>query len=105
LHAKALVIDQKTVFIGSMNMDARSARTNSELGLVMRSPDIARQVTNLLDDISADGSYKLRLVDHSDRIEWSSGDPEMTWYTDPETTRLQRFVLKLVAPFAPEELL
>jgi cardiolipin synthase C len=105
LHAKALVIDQKTVFIGSMNMDARSARTNSELGLVMRSPDIARQVTSLLDDISADGSYKLRLVDHSDRIEWSSGEPEMTWYTDPETTRLQRFVLKLVAPFAPEELL
>jgi putative cardiolipin synthase len=107
LHAKALVIDQRTVFIGSMNMDARSARTNSELGLVMRSADIARQVTSLLDDISADGSYKLRLVDHSNRIEWSSGEPgsETTWYTDPETTRLQRFVLKLVAPFAPEELL
>src|SRR6202795_2798727 len=30
LHAKALVIDQRTVFIGSMNMDARSARFNSE---------------------------------------------------------------------------
>jgi phosphatidylserine/phosphatidylglycerophosphate/cardiolipin synthase-like enzyme len=107
LHAKALVIDQRTVFIGSMNMDARSARTNSELGLVMRSADIARQVTSLLDDISADGSYKLQLVDHSDRIEWSSGEAgsEKTWYTDPETTRLQRFVLKLVAPFAPEELL
>jgi cardiolipin synthase C len=107
LHAKALVIDQRTVFIGSMNMDARSARTNSELGLVIRSADIARQVTSLLDDISADGSYTLELVDHSDRIEWSSGEPgsEKTWYTDPETTRLQRFVLKLVAPFAPEELL
>src|SRR6202140_3339579 len=105
LHAKAVVIDQRTVFIGSMNMDARSARTNSELGLVIRSADIARQVTSLLDDISADGSYGLQLVDHSDRIEWSSGDPEMTWYTDPETTRLKRFVLKLVAPFAPEELL
>jgi cardiolipin synthase C len=107
LHAKAVVIDQKTVFIGSMNMDARSARTNSELGLVIRSADIARQVTSLLDDISADGSYKLQLVDHSHRIEWSSGESgsEMIWYTDPETTRLQRFVLKLVAPFAPEELL
>jgi putative cardiolipin synthase len=107
LHAKALVIDQKTVFIGSMNMDARSARTNSELGLVMRSADIARQVTSLLDDISADGSYDLKLADHSDRIEWSSGEPgsQVTWYTDPETTHLQRFVLKLVAPFAPEELL
>jgi len=107
LHAKALVIDNKTVFIGSMNMDARSARINSELGLVMRSPEIAHQVTSLLDDISADGSYKLRLLDHSDRIEWSSGEAgsEKTWYTDPETTRLQRFSLKALAPFAPDELL
>ncbi len=107
LHAKALVIDQKTVFIGSMNMDARSARINSELGLVIRSADIARQVTSLLDDISADGSYKLQLIDHTDQIQWSSGEAgsEQTWYSDPETTRLQRFTLKLLAPFAPEELL
>jgi putative cardiolipin synthase len=107
LHAKALVIDQNIVFIGSMNMDARSARINSELGLVIRSGDIARQVTNLLDDISADGSYKLKLIDHSDQIEWSSGEPdsEKTWYSDPETTRFQRFWLKVLAPFAPEELL
>ena len=106
LHAKALVIDQKTVFIGSMNMDARSARTNSELGLVIRSPEIARQVTSLLDDISAAGSYKLEL-DRNDRIVWSSGDPGamQEWYTDPETTRMQRFLLRLLAPFAPEELL
>ena len=107
LHAKALVIDQRTVFIGSMNMDARSAHTNSELGLVIRSAEIARQVTSLLDDISADGSYRLQLVDHSDKIEWISGEAgsEKTWYTDPETTRLQRLSLKLLAPFAPEELL
>jgi cardiolipin synthase C len=106
LHAKALVIDQKIVFIGSMNMDARSARTNSELGLVMRSPEIARQVTSLLDDISADGSYELEL-DPNGHIVWSSGEPgaEKMWHTDPETTRTQRFLLKLLAPFAPEELL
>ena len=107
LHAKALVIDQRTVFIGSMNMDARSAHTNSELGLVIRSAEIGRQVTSLLDDISADGSYRLRLLDRSNQIEWSSGEPgsEKTWFTDPETTRLQRFTLKMLAPFAPEELL
>ncbi len=107
LHAKALVIDQKTVFIGSMNMDARSARFNSELGLVMRSTDIAHQVLSLLDDISADGSYRLRLLDHGDRVEWTSGEEgsEKTWFIDPETTRTQRFWLKVLAPFAPEELL
>jgi phosphatidylserine/phosphatidylglycerophosphate/cardiolipin synthase-like enzyme len=107
LHAKALVIDQKIVFIGSMNMDARSAHTNSELGLVMRSAEIARQVTSLLDDISADGSYKLQLADHSKRVEWTGGEAgsEKIWFTDPETTRAQRFMMKILAPFAPEELL
>ena len=44
LHAKALVIDRRTVFIGSLNMDERSKHFNSELGLVMRSPEIAHQV-------------------------------------------------------------
>ena len=106
LHAKAVVIDQDTVFIGSLNMDARSARTNSELGLVIRSREIAHQVTTLLDDISADGSYRLRL-DAGGRVVWSSGEPgaEQIWHTDPETTRMQRFLLELLAPFAPEELL
>lgn len=106
LHAKALVIDQKTVFIGSLNMDARSARTNSEMGLVMRSAEIAGQVTSLLDDISTEGSYRLTL-DANDRIVWSSGegDEQDVWHSDPETTRLQRLTLRMLAPFAPEELL
>ena len=106
LHAKALVIDQKTVFIGSMNMDARSALTNSEMGLVMRSAEIAGQVTSLVDDVSSAGSYRLHL-DGAGGIVWSSGEPdaEEVWYTDPETTRLQRFALEALAPFAPEELL
>jgi len=107
LHAKALVIDQKTVFIGSLNMDGRSKRFNSELGLVMRSPDIAKQVTNILDDLSSDGSYRLSLMDHTDKIEWFSGEPgeEKVWHSDPETTFTQRLALRALAPFAPEELL
>ena len=106
LHAKALVIDQRLVFIGSLNMDGRSARFNSELGLVMRSPEIAKQVTSLLDDITEDGSYRLSL-DSSGHILWSAGEGEgaRTWHTDPETTLMQRVSLKLLAPFAPEELL
>jgi phosphatidylserine/phosphatidylglycerophosphate/cardiolipin synthase-like enzyme len=107
LHAKALVIDQKTVFIGSLNMDERSKRFNSELGLVMRSSDIAKQVTSILDDLSSDGSYRLSLLDHTDEIVWATGEPggEKVWHSDPETTFAQRLALHLLAPFAPEELL
>jgi phosphatidylserine/phosphatidylglycerophosphate/cardiolipin synthase-like enzyme len=106
LHAKALVIDQKIVFIGSLNMDERSARTNSELGLVISSAEIAREVTGLLDDISTDGSYKLQLDQHG-RVEWVSGDAgsQKTWHTDPGTSRTERLWLKLLSPFAPDDLL
>jgi cardiolipin synthase C len=106
LHAKALVIDQKIVFIGSLNMDERSARINSELGLVISSSEIARQVTSLLDDLSSDSSYKLQL-DADDRVEWVSGDAgtQKTWHTDPETSRTERLWLRLLSPLAPDELL
>jgi cardiolipin synthase C len=106
LHAKALVIDRRTVFVGSLNMDERSKHFNSELGLVIRSAEIARQVTSLIDDISADGSYRLTL-DASGHIVWSSGEggEQKVWHHEPETTEMQRFSIKLLAPFAPEELL
>jgi phosphatidylserine/phosphatidylglycerophosphate/cardiolipin synthase-like enzyme len=106
LHAKALVIDQKIVFIGSLNMDERSARINSELGLVISNTDIARQVTGLLDDLSADGSYKLQLDAHG-HVEWVSGDTgsQKIWHTDPETSRTERLWLKLLSPLAPDDLL
>jgi len=106
LHAKALVIDQKIVFVGSLNMDERSARTNSELGLVISSAEIARQITSLLDDLSSDCSYKLQL-DANNHVEWVSGEAGMQkiWHTDPETSRTERLWLKLLSPFAPDELL
>jgi cardiolipin synthase C len=106
LHAKTLVIDRRTVFIGSLNMDERSKHFNSELGLVVRSPEIAHQVISLLDDISADGSYRLAL-DPAGHIVWSSGEgsEQKIWHNEPETTLWQRVDIKLLAPFAPEELL
>ncbi len=106
LHAKALMIDQRIVFIGSLNMDERSAKFNSELGLVIRSAEIAREITSLLDDISADGSYKLQL-DQNGRVEWVSGEgsAQQIWHTEPGTSRTERVWLKLLSAFAPDELL
>src|SRR5260370_33655250 len=88
-------------------MDERSRKINSELGLVISSAEIAREVTGLLDDISsADGSYKLQLDPHG-RVEWVSGDigSQKVWHTGPETSRTERIWLALLSPFAPDELL
>ena len=44
LHAKSLVFDRKSVFIGSFNLDPRSTALNTEIGVMIDSPDIASEV-------------------------------------------------------------
>ncbi|HUY83313.1 MAG TPA: phospholipase D family protein [Steroidobacteraceae bacterium] len=107
LHAKAIVIDDHTVFIGSMNMDARSAHTNTELGIVFQSTQIAGEVTALFDDIARYGCYKLKFIAGTHKIEWIGKGPgaERIWYHDPQTTLLERIALRLLTPFAPEQLM
>jgi len=76
LHAKAAVIDGRTLFIGSMNLDPRSERTNTEMGLAIESPELARTVRGLARDALASGAYKLRLSADGQRIEWVEVDAE-----------------------------
>jgi putative cardiolipin synthase len=44
LHAKAVVIDQRWVLVGSMNMDERSRLLNTEMGVIVDSPALAQAV-------------------------------------------------------------
>lgn len=43
LHAKLFVFDRKKLFIGSMNFDPRSMHLNTEIGLLIDSPELAQQ--------------------------------------------------------------
>ncbi|MBP2684150.1 MAG: phospholipase D/transphosphatidylase, partial [Deltaproteobacteria bacterium] len=42
LHAKSFVFDRGQVFIGSLNLDPRSVIHNTEIGVVLTSPEIAQ---------------------------------------------------------------
>ena len=44
VHAKTMVIDGKSLFIGTFNLDPRSANLNTEIGVQIESPLLARQV-------------------------------------------------------------
>ena len=44
LHAKLFVFDRKRLFIGSMNLDRRSLHLNTEIGLLIDSPELAQQL-------------------------------------------------------------
>ena len=43
------MIDRKTLFVGSMNLDPRSATINTELGAVIHSPQLAREMIRIID--------------------------------------------------------
>ena len=60
LHAKLAVIDRRWLFIGSMNLDPRSATINTELGMVVDSPALAREMLRIIDIDRLQSAYRLR---------------------------------------------
>ncbi|WP_260397289.1 phospholipase D family protein [Variovorax sp. KBW07] len=101
LHMKNGIVDHKQVFLGSMNLDPRSATLNTELGLIIDSPEMALQLESFAD---AGSSYKLRLDATGQRVEWVEEDDngkETAYDVPPETTAWQRFKLRLIAPLIP----
>ena len=70
LHTKLTVIDEERTFVGSMNMDSRSARINTEAGIVIRSAPLARLVAKYLRVRQELASYKVQ--QQGDRLGWLS---------------------------------
>ena len=108
LHAKAATMDRKTIFIGSLNLDARSARANTEMGLVIESPELAQTVSQLFRASLVTGAYKLRLSADGEHIEWveTDADGKQTAHTtEPDDDAWLRLKLWLLSPFVSDELL
>ena len=62
LHSKVVVFDRKMVFIGSFNLDPRSIEINTEIGLLIDSPELAEHVIEFMDTgIDPSNSYRLEL--------------------------------------------
>jgi len=73
LHAKTFVFDRTSVFIGSVNIDARSLEQNTEVGVLVESPEPAAQVADLFDRWASPAlSYEVTLG-ASGRLEWTGG--------------------------------
>ena len=102
LHAKAFVIDQRTVLIGSMNFDPRSAWYNSELGILVDSPQLAAQVAQAFDRItSSDRVWKMAFDENG--LAWISTDTKdaSTLRSEPASF-WRRMQVELLGPLAPE---
>jgi cardiolipin synthase C len=63
LHAKLFVFDQNRLFIGSMNYDRRSKHLNTEIGVIIDSPELAHQTALRFEAMTQlENSYALALV-------------------------------------------
>ncbi len=92
LHTKAFAVDRSEVFIGSFNFDPRSAYINTELGIIVRDPDLGeRMVSNAFEDLPKQ-AYEV-FLDERDRLRWKTLEDgrEVIFDKEPETTWGQRF--------------
>lgn len=108
LHAKVVAIDRTRLYIGSLNLDARSARTNTEMGVLIDSPALTSELLALLKMDNDESAYRLRLSPRTGALEWVAHDDtgaEVVFTSEPDVGTLLKFGLWLIAPLAPEELL
>ncbi|MFA7522927.1 MAG: phospholipase D family protein [Halothiobacillaceae bacterium] len=61
LHAKAIVVDGKQLFIGSYNVDPRSILFNTEMGFVIDSPELAGKISHIFDLHAPQIAYRVEL--------------------------------------------
>ena len=88
LHAKALVIDDDGVFVGSANLDPRSLRINTEMGLLVTSKSFNEAVRAALEgDFSSANAWRLELQDDGS-IDWVADDQRLS--SQPAASFMQR---------------
>jgi putative cardiolipin synthase len=90
LHTKAFVVDARDLFIGSFNFDPRSADLNTEIGVIIRDPDLASRVTRRIEEALPEQTFEVFL--ENGRLRWRGRhEGQETIYTkEPETTWGQR---------------
>ena len=104
LHSKAMVVDREQAYIGSMNLDPRSALLNTEAGLIVHGPELASQVARFIEaGMSREESYLVKLDPDGDIAEpslyWleTQDGREVRHDREPRTGLLRRLFIDLLS--------
>ena len=98
LHTKAIVVDDARGFIGSFNLDPRSADLNTEMGVLFEDPRIALA---LRDEYLRLASPELSYWVYRNRdgeVRWldRATQPPTAIPHEPDSSRLQRATARVV---------
>jgi putative cardiolipin synthase len=98
LHTKAFVVDRELVAIGSFNVDPRSIALNTEIVILVESPELATQVLEYMNEgIRPENSYRVMpetdAETESERLVWVTeiDGEEVRYYSEPEVGLWRRF--------------
>lgn len=106
LHAKTFSVDRARVFVGSFNLDPRSAALNTEMGFVMECPELAEDIAAGLANQLPERCYRVRLRTGGG-LEWIEihGDEEIVHTREPRAPWWRRAMVSLLALLPIEWLL
>ena len=111
LHAKAFVFDRKRVFVGSANFDRRSMHLNTEIGLMIESPELARQIITRFDAIARPSNSFVLALEGNDtasrRLVWNSirDGQRIVYENEPGDDQQRKLIVDLYGLLPLEELL
>jgi len=97
LHSKVMVLDGERVFVGSYNLDPRSAYINTEIGVLINSSELAGMITEYMDQgVLPENSYRVELV--NGQLIWRTiiDGQEVTYDKEPLSGFWARLQVKIV---------
>ena len=100
LHAKTYAVDGERIFVGSFNFDQRSARLNTEMGVVIDSPVGAIELAEIFERDVPDLAYRVQLAPDGQTLVWTERDAsgrEIRYDVDPQTDWVKRLGVGLLS--------
>jgi len=93
LHAKTFYLDNKTLFVGSFNLDPRSAALNTELGIVVDSEELVHWLKTNFNHQLAKTTYRVEL--EGGKLKWIG--EERVYRHEPQVSIWRRIGAALLA--------
>ena len=92
LHAKAFAVDRKRIFIGSFNWNQRSANVDTELGVIIHSPELATRMVERVTAALPAQSFEV-FLNEKGKLRWKGHEngQEVIVENEPQTSFWHRF--------------